>query len=546
MVGSSVSRSVLVLASSLFISTGVLADQFVVQNALDSGPGSLRDAVGSANNNEGPDEIVFVEGLQEITLDTPLQVSDALSIIGPDSRQILSGGGDSRLIISTEPSQFLHLQNLDIRHGSAEGPHDISCGISSGNGGAICSLGDLSITNSVVQLNQAERAGGAIYVYRASLVIEDSLLQENHTVMADSPGGALRVDGADSISFFEANQTSFRGNSTLGENSDGGALSFTNTEASIVNSSFDSNLVAGDSSEGGALVTSSRVLLRNVMAAANQSAESSCGAFWFTATASIEDSTIHSNSSANTGGALCAVRNFPGSTIEVVNSTIANNQSTAGASAIFVRNYVDIVISNSTVTDNTATESGSISGAISLNSFFPFAPSSGDFRVESSIIAGNSETFDIFDTTFGPHKFRHFLSYNVLGERGEEDPSEFEGEENILSSDPQVETLADNGCAHRLGFPNDTACVLTAMPADGSITISNGSNPLNLEFDQRGPGFARTYLAGTTIGAISPVGVSAEPGIPVPSLQNGAVLLLVLLILTLASTGRILRVGGPQ
>ncbi|MFN8132387.1 MAG: choice-of-anchor Q domain-containing protein [Solirubrobacteraceae bacterium] len=70
-----------------------------------------------------------------------------------------------------------------------------------------------------------------------------------------------------------------------------------------------------------------------------------------------------------------------------------------------------------------------------------------------------------------------------------------------LSADPQIGAgVADNGGPTR-----------TVAPFPGSPVIGAGSNPSALAADQRGPGFARTLLGQTDIGAIQAPRVDAGP-----------------------------------
>ena len=78
------------------------AATFTVTSALDSGPGTLRDAIDNANANEGPDEIDFAIGTgpQSIVLDAALpEITDPVTIDGTSQpgfagRPLINVGGD--------------------------------------------------------------------------------------------------------------------------------------------------------------------------------------------------------------------------------------------------------------------------------------------------------------------------------------------------------------------------------------------------------------------------------------------------------------------
>src|SRR5690242_354396 len=71
------------------------ATNFPVSNTNDSGAGSLRVALGSANGSAGPDTVSFNPGVTgEITLLSPLAITDDVTINGPGAG-VLSISGDS-------------------------------------------------------------------------------------------------------------------------------------------------------------------------------------------------------------------------------------------------------------------------------------------------------------------------------------------------------------------------------------------------------------------------------------------------------------------
>src|SRR5262249_22599462 len=77
-----------------------LPSTFTVLNLADSGDGSLRQAVLSANANPGPDAIDFADGLTgTIGLTTgQLAITDGLTIDGPGADQLaVSGNHQSRI-----------------------------------------------------------------------------------------------------------------------------------------------------------------------------------------------------------------------------------------------------------------------------------------------------------------------------------------------------------------------------------------------------------------------------------------------------------------
>src|SRR5262249_28748648 len=75
---------------------------FTVTNLNDAGFGSLRNAIGGANNLAGADVIVFQPGLTgTLTLTSgPLQVTDSVTITGPGAGALtISGNNVSRIFL---------------------------------------------------------------------------------------------------------------------------------------------------------------------------------------------------------------------------------------------------------------------------------------------------------------------------------------------------------------------------------------------------------------------------------------------------------------
>lgn len=517
------------------------AGQLTVDNPFDSGPGSLRQAIGMANAAMGKDEIVFTDGLGEIVLNSPIEIRDAISIVGGQMPQVLSGEGKTRLLIIAETAGLVELRNLDIRDGLAQGGQAINCEDWSGNGGAICSLSDLSITNSILQSNVAERSGGAIFVFNASLLINDSLIQNNQTLMDLASGGAISQLCSDCLSspqpIFSTDSSTYRGNATLGLDADGSALAIDGPDVAINNSLFDGNEARGESAAG-AIFARGNTTIRNSMAVNNRSKLSSCGVISFspritTTRLAIMDSTLYSNSAHSFGGALCAITIFRHPVaLDIINSSIIANQAKQTGSAMLVSGITDIAINNSTITGNeTAGQAGS-GGTILLSFVNELIPRRHIFQLSSSILSGNtSPGGDIIDGSIEGDEYEILLNQNLLSNASNEEISDFEGNGNIFTDQPALVALGDNGCAIKLGFPEESTCVRTSMPVPHSPAVLQGSNPLDLPFDQRGEGFPRSSGLGTTIGAVSPIPASAFPtSYPVPTLNLKALVLLSLLV----------------
>jgi hypothetical protein len=195
-------------------------------------------------------------------------------------------------------------------------------------------------------------------------------------------------------------------------------------------------------------------------------------------TLTLSNSTISGNTSTAGGGIFSY-----GGTVDVVNSTIANNSATTYyGGGIFNNGGGATTISNSTITGNSAGKSG---GGVSAT---------GTLDIVSSIIALNTATISNPDIETDPVGTPLNANTSIIGVA---DGLTINGAGNLTGTagtplDPLFNPagLADNG------GPTQTIALLDASPAKNV-----GSNPLGLLTDQRGVGFARDDGNGVDIGA---------------------------------------------
>ena len=251
--------------------------------ALPSNDGNctLREAVAAANTNMpvdacdqgdvGLDAIEFNNGLDTITLNAgQIDIIETLSITGPAAGQTISGNNASRIFAVTVANQPLTLENLTLAGGytSTNGVSPPTCAADTGEGGAICTLGDLTLTNSTVSGNstmgQSAKGGGLQIDDSATLI--NSTISGNSTIGKYAEGGGLVVeDGPTTL----INST-VSGNSTAGASAEGGGLYVRNGPITLTNSTVSGNSTAGASAEGGGLyVGNGLITLINTILAAN-------------------------------------------------------------------------------------------------------------------------------------------------------------------------------------------------------------------------------------------------------------------------------------
>ncbi len=143
---------------------------------------SLREAVAQAELSGGPDVIDFDTGLAgTITLASELGIYSDISIIGNGPDITISGGGTTRIFQAFAGSN-LTLRSLNLTGGNS----------GNGNGGALFvdSAATATIVYSTISGNESNDSGGAIGV-EGMLTIVNSTLSGN---IADR-GGAISVSG---------------------------------------------------------------------------------------------------------------------------------------------------------------------------------------------------------------------------------------------------------------------------------------------------------------------------------------------------------------
>lgn len=208
----------------------------------------------------------------------------------------------------------------------------------------------------------------------------------------------------------------------------------------------------------------------------------------------VSYSLVHGNHVSGSGGGI----HSQFAPVTVLKSTISANRTDPIGSAGGISGGRPLVIVDSTLTGNVSgTESAvSTSEAVVYNSTIAFnqetrrcegALRALDLHIESTIAARNTcsagADFDVSGFMLR-YNFNLSGSHNLIGAlRGEMPP-------DTIVADPRLAPLADNGGATR------THALLADSPA-----INRGSNPLDREFDQRGPGFPRERGAFPDIGA---------------------------------------------
>lgn len=211
-----------------------------VTNLNDSGSGSLRDAINTANAISGPETIdIVVTGT--INLNSTLEIIDDLVINGPGADQLTINGqlgstpgidGDGWRVFDIDDLTFgtiaVEIRDLTITGG------DVTI-----DGGGIRSYEDLTLERVTVEGNY----GGGVFVNDGQLTVKESTFFDNTS--GDYGAGVFLFDGSAEIS-----NSTFSGNITT---QDGGGIYNDSPSGTLTvnNSTFSDNGAVN----GGAIYT---------------------------------------------------------------------------------------------------------------------------------------------------------------------------------------------------------------------------------------------------------------------------------------------------
>ncbi len=358
-----------------------------VTNSNDSGAGSLRQAIITANANAGDDTIVFQNVTMVTLTSSELPINSNISIIGNSpgvtiARSATDGTPNFR-IFNIASGVNVSLSFLTISGGKLITVEDRGAGIyNSGNtsisnttingnsviapntvggGGGIYNAGSLSITNSTISGN----VSGCDFYY-STFVCSSAYSNFNLSI---GYGGGVANSGTITMtdSLITGNQAVGSFGFTNGGNAYGGGISNGGT-LNLINSSVTNNILHATRTygagiqNGGTLNISGSIINSNSMQGSGSSSSASGGGgIYSTGTLSVNDSSVSGNSARsaygnNYGGVSGGGGIFAGGNTILNNATITNNVSYVdggtrdSGGGIYVTGTVRI--SYSTVTGN--------------------------------------------------------------------------------------------------------------------------------------------------------------------------------------------------
>jgi hypothetical protein len=321
------------------------------------------------------------------------------------------------------------------------------------------------------------------YVFNADgdLTIEGLTIRDGHHYGTFASGGCLDSSGTLTLI-----NTVVEGCMVEGKYATGGGAS--GIGVVLTNSTISGNQVraaagtAGFPGLGGGvyatnLVATNSIVSGNSVVATGRGVHTYGGGIAVRGPASISGTTITGNSADYAGGGLSLTKNLYGVVYPatISNSTITAN-STANVGGAMI-SFVPTAVHNSTIAFNTSTGDEGGGGVIVVNTA----------DIESTIIADNQnvQVPAVFDGNLGVSRQGSITGgHNLITSSNVTLPGD------TILADPLLRPLFE------YGGPTPTYALMLNSPA-----INAGSNPDNLEYDQRGPGYRRVVGAQADIGA---------------------------------------------
>ncbi|HKE49186.1 MAG TPA: choice-of-anchor Q domain-containing protein [Rhodanobacteraceae bacterium] len=421
----------------------------VVTNCDDSGPGSLRDAIGAAGDGDTIDLTQLACSVISLTTGTiPIAATD-LTLQGPGAHQLMIQGNTAahENLLYDIGGGVLSIHGVDLSFGNKYRSTNI------GRGGCVYTNGDLDIRDSHiyacgVHSDSYDASGGALYAQGSVTIVDTDIELCGLTTSGAARGGGVFAH-SDVVMLYSSitgcrNATSSHGYGG-GVYAGGGFL----MKYSTLGGNQNNDAVSGEG--GGAFVKGSTL---------------------------VYFSTISGNSATVGGGIL--LENGAGYSAVIGASTISGNTANAAGG---VMAGVPLELKNSTIAFNTIARSYTIPIGYAFSA--GLAVRAAPITVTSTIIANNIALGTVDD----PEDVGGDIPIAVDGSANLIMSSEQPVPPDTITDDPRLAPLADNGGLTR-----------THRLFAGSPAIDHGT-PDGFDTDQRGPGFARVQGAEADIGA---------------------------------------------
>jgi hypothetical protein len=482
--------------------------------------GSLVYAIQQANANPNPAGSLiefsppFFSTPQTITLTSTLNLSGTagpITITGPGANLLTVSGNKAVEVFDVNSGVTASLSGLTI-----------SNGLSSHNGGGIHNDGALTLLNSAVTNNEgiygaslAPVSGGGVQ-NDSSMTITGCTITNNSSV---SNGGGVENWGSITITGSTIANNSISGgmgggvdnqgmatmsgctiaNNTVTNPAAGGGVdnygSMTITDCKITNNSVGS----GGGDGGGINNYASLTITASTVANNTVGASGEGGGISNENILTVSGCTIAANS-VGSGGNGGGISNTIGATksdnLTLANSTVAGNSAGSKGGGIYDLGNVTAV--NTTIADNQVAIGGT-GGGLDIVYTTIFRTPVTTATLDNSIVALNTH---LVASSSAPDDIAGAVStlsaFNLIGTGGAGGLTNGINGNQVGVASPGLGPLANNG------GPTQTIALLPGSPA-----IDAGSNALAVDpttnrpltYDQRGPGFVRSFNGTIDIGA---------------------------------------------
>lgn len=444
------------------------ASGITVTNTNDSGPGSLRQALGIVNDGD----IIDFAITGTITLTTgELLVNDSITISGPGAANLAVDGNTDIRVFHVSPGKIVTISGLTITNGNANGeffPDD-------SGGGVYNDHAAVTLTNCAINSNSAFGFGGGVFNDHATVTLNNCTLNDN---FADNRGGALYSDGSSGSANAIINGSTlttnlaFNGGGIYNNGDESGSATLA-IATSALNGNFSIADGAAIFNDHGEVTLNSCSIIGNSATGNGGGGIYNLGDSFGTATVEISSSTLSNNESAFNGGAIYSNGDNGTATVQVLNSTISANSASNFGGGVYnhaTAGNATLHITNSTFAENVAKSS---SGE-SIYNFDQFGQGDAIANFANTIFKHNASGNFVNDGGTMTS-----LGYNISSDNAS---GYLTAPGDQINTDPLLGPLQDNG------GPTFTRALLSGSPAIDTGDPSFTTPPI---YDQRGPDFFR-------------------------------------------------------
>jgi hypothetical protein len=438
------------------------AATITITNTADSGAGTLRAALASANDGDTINFALLTPA--KITLTSgELLVAKSVNILGPGATNLAVDGNAAGRVFHVTPSNIVAISGLTITGGFA-GPQGGD--YPAGNGGGVFNdHSTLTILNCTLVGNQAGGQGAGIENYaghpssgggNATLAMTNCTFQGNRANL----GGAIDNNAETGNAILIVVGCLLRTNSAA---EGGGIANFAYAgtgDVRIIASTFSYN----GAQIGGAIISGSSLEIVN--STMNGNGADGGGAILASGTLKVSGCTLYGNSAGRRdGGGILSYGNGT-----IVNTTLDGNSATRGGAIANEANGSPVgtlSVRNCTLSGNAAYSGGGILNDVGSS-----------LELGSTILKAGVEGGNIANQPqYGGSVLS--LGFNLSSDDG---GGFLTNATDQINTDPLLGPLQDNG------GPTFTHALLGCSPA-----IDQGKNFTGLLTDQRDSGTARTF-----------------------------------------------------